>query len=57
MGQIGMIKLSPKKYQLLLTETNLVTKIKQVNSSIMILKTWLRVLTKIQLVKYMLKKI
>ena len=57
MQQIGMIKISSKKYQLLLTVTNLVTKIKQVNSGIMILKAWLIVLTKMQLVKYILKKI
>ena len=55
--QTGMIKIISKKYQLLLTAINLITRIKQVNSGIMILKTWLIVLTKIQLVKYMLKKI
>ena len=54
--QIGMIKISFKKYQLLLTTTNLITKIKQVNSSIMTLKTWLIILKIIQLVKQMLKK-
>ena len=42
-----------KKYQLLLTATNLIIKIKQVNSGIMTLNTWLIVLTKIQLVKYL----
>ena len=55
--QTGMIKIISKKYQLLLTAINLITRIKQVNSGIMILKTWLIVLTKIQLAKYMLKKI
>ena len=55
--QTGMIKIISKKYQLLLTAISLITRIKQVNSGIMILKTWLIVLTKIQLVKYMLKKI
>ena len=55
--QTGMIKIISKKYQLLLTAINLITRIKQVNSGIMILKTWLIVLTKIQLVKHMLKKI
>ena len=44
-----------KKYQLLLTVTNLITKIKQVNSGIMTLKTWLIILTTIQLVKYLLE--
>ena len=45
-----------KKMYLLLAETNLVTKIKQVNSSILTLKTWLIILKIIQLVKQMLKK-
>ena len=53
---IGMIKISSKKYQLLLTTTNLIIKIKQVNLSTMTLMSWLIVLTKIQLVKYLLKK-
>ena len=44
-----------KKYQLFLTVTNLITKIKQVNSGIMTLKTWLIILTTIQLVKYLLE--
>ena len=57
MQQIGMIKISLKKYQLLLTTTNLITKIKQVNSSIMTLKTWLIILTIIQLVKHLLNNI
>ena len=46
-----------KKYQPLLTAANLITKTKYVNSSIMTLKTWLIILTKIQLVKYLLQKI
>ena len=44
-----------KKYQLFLTVTNLITKIKQVNSGIMTLKTWLILLTTIQLVRYLLE--
>ena len=44
-----------KKYQLFLTVTNLITKIKQVNSGIMTLKTWLILLTTIQLLKYLLE--
>ena len=46
-----------KIYQLLLTATNLITKIKQVNASILTLKTWLIILETIQLVKYLLKKV
>ena len=49
-----MIEISVKKFQLLLTVTNLITKIKQVNLSILTLKTWLIVLKVIQLVKQML---
>ena len=44
-----------KKYQLFLTVTSLITKIKQVNSGIMTLKTWLILLTTIQLVRYLLE--
>ena len=44
-----------KKYQLFLTVKNLITKIKQVNSGIMTLKTWLILLTTIQLVRYLLE--
>ena len=54
---IGLIKLSLKRFQLLLTATNLVTKIKQANSNMITLKTWLIILEIIQLVKQMLKKI
>ena len=46
-----------KKYQVLLTATNLITKVKQVNSSILTLKTWLIIFEIIQLVKQMLKKV
>ena len=52
---IGLIKINLKKFQLLLTATNLITKIKQVNLSILTLKTWLIILKIIQLVKQMLK--
>ena len=45
-----------KKILAIVDTTNLITKIKQVNSTIMTLKTWLIILTKIQLVKYWLKK-
>ena len=38
-----------KKNQLLLTATNLITRIKQVNSSILTLKTWLIILLIMQL--------
>ena len=44
------------KNKLLLTATNLIIKIKQVNSSILTLKTWLIILEIIQLVKQMLKR-
>ena len=37
------------KFQLLLTATNLITRIKQVNVSILTLKTWLIILEIIQL--------
>ena len=51
------IKISLKKFQLLLTAINLITGIKQVNSSILTLETWLIMLEIMQLVKQMLKKI
>ena len=53
----GLIKIILKRFQLLLTETNLITKIKQMNLSILTLNTWLIILEIIQLVKQMLKKI
>ena len=46
-----------KKVLVILTVTNLITKIKWVYSSIITLKTWLIMLEIIQLVKYKLKKI
>ena len=45
-----------KFIKLLLTATNLITKIKQVNLIILTLKTWLIILKIIQLVKYLLKR-
>ena len=45
-----------KKNQVLLTATNLITRIKQVTSSILTLNTWLIILEIIQLVKYVPKK-
>ena len=53
---IGLTKISLKKFQLSLTAANFIKRIKQVNSTILILKTWL-ILEIIQLVKYLLKKI
>ena len=50
------MKISLKTFQLLLTATNLITEIKQVNSRILVLETWLIILKIIQLVKYLLKK-
>ena len=55
--QIGMIKMSLKKYYVLLTAINLVTKIKQVNLGTRTLATWLIILKIIQLAKYLLKKV
>ena len=46
-----------KTFQLLLTATNLITKIKQANSNMITLKTWLIILEILQLVKYLLKQI
>ena len=54
---IGWIKINLKKFQLLLTATNLITRIKQASLSILTLKTWLIILKIIKLVKQMLKKI
>ena len=45
-----------EEIQLFLTATNLITGIKQVNSSILALEAWLIILEIIQLVKQMLKK-
>ena len=54
---IDLTKISLKTFLLLLTATNLITGIKQVNSNILVLKTWLIILKIIQLVKYQLKKV
>ena len=54
---IGWIKINLKKFQLLLTAANLITRIKQASLSILTLKTWLIILKIIKLVKQMLKKI
>ena len=54
---IALTKISLKTFQLLLTATNLITGIKQVNLGILKLKTWLIVLKITQLVKYLLKKV
>ena len=54
---IGLAKISLKKIQLLLTVTNLITGIKQANSSILTLETWLILLEIMQLEKYLLKKV
>ena len=53
---LGLIKISLKSFQLLLAATNLITRIKQVNLSILTLKTWLIILEIMQLVKQMLKR-
>ena len=55
-GKFGLIKISLKKFQPLLTATNLISRIKQANLSILTLKSWLIILEIIQLVKQMLKK-
>ena len=50
-------KISLKTFQVLLTAAKLITGIKQVNLSILKLKTWLIILQIIQLMKYLLKKV
>ena len=54
---IGLTKIRLTKFQLLLTAKHLVTGIKQLNSIIFTLKTWLIILEIIQLEKHLLKKI
>ena len=58
---IDLTKIGLKTFQLLLTATNLITRIKQVNLNILTLKAWLIILNIIneiiQLVKQMLKKV
>ena len=54
---IGLRKISLKTFQLLLTATNLIARVKQVNSSILTLKTCLIKSEIMQLVKYLLKQV
>ena len=54
---IGLTEISLKKFWPLLTGTNLITRIKYANFSILTLETWLIILEIMELVKYLLKKV